>query len=79
MREALGRHDIDTVYRLLQSDGYTRADIGRWAKPPQPEVSAVIKGRQVTVYDVLVRIADDLGIPREYMSLSPYPDPEHDQ
>lgn len=77
MREALARRDIGVVYTLLQSDGYTQADIGRWAGQSQPEVSAIIKGRQVMAYDVLLRIADGLGIPRGYLSLSSCT--EHDQ
>jgi tetratricopeptide (TPR) repeat protein len=33
-------------------------------------VSEILKGRQVMAYDVLVRIADGLGVPRGYMGLA---------
>jgi len=37
----------------------------------QSEVSEIIRGRQVIGYRVLVKIADGLGIPREWMNLGP--------
>jgi hypothetical protein len=37
----------------------------------QSEVSEIIRGRrQVAGYDVLVRIADGLGVPRSWMGLT---------
>ena len=40
----------------------------------QPEVSAIMHGRRVMAYDVLVRIADGLGIPRGLMGLAFVPE-----
>jgi hypothetical protein len=48
----------------------------------QSDVSAILSGRRVLAYNVLVRIADGLGIPRDMMGLGwstdaePKPDPE---
>ncbi len=36
----------------------------------QPEVSEIIAGRRVVAYDVLARIAESLGVPREQMGMS---------
>jgi len=36
----------------------------------QSQVSEILAGRQVIFYDVLVRIADGLGIPRGWMGLA---------
>lgn len=70
MRVALARQDLSTVYRLLQAQGYSQYAIGALVGQSQPEVSAVIHGRQVRVYDVLVRIALGLGVPPGYMGLA---------
>src|SRR5262249_3686829 len=70
MRTALWGRDITTVDRLLQKLGFSQQRIAALAGQSQPEVSAVIHGRQVRAYDVLSRIADGLGIPRGYMGLA---------
>ena len=70
MRAALAVRDICRVYRLLQKVGFSQQRIAALTGQTQPEVSAIIHGRQVRAYDVLSRIANGLGIPREYMGLS---------
>jgi transcriptional regulator with XRE-family HTH domain len=70
MRSALAVRDICRVYRLLQKIGFSQQRIAALAGQSQPEVSAIIHGRHVQAYDVLSRIADGLGVPREYMGLS---------
>jgi len=70
MRSALAVRDISRVYRLLQKVGFSQQKIAALTGQSQPEVSAIIHGREVMAYDVLSRIADGLGVPREYMGLS---------
>jgi transcriptional regulator with XRE-family HTH domain len=70
MRAALADRDITRTYRLLQKIGFSQQRIAALTGQSQPEVSAIIHGRKVMAYDVLLRIADGLGIPRAYMGLS---------
>ena len=70
MRAALAARDVGTVYRLLRQVGVSQRQIAALTGQSQSEVSEIIKGRQVMAYDVLVRLAEGLGIPREYMGLS---------
>ncbi len=70
MRAVLAERDITRVYRLLQKFGFSQQRIAALAGQSQPEVSAIIHGRQVMAYDVLSRVADGLGIPRGYMGLA---------
>ncbi|MCA1673834.1 MAG: helix-turn-helix domain-containing protein, partial [Actinobacteria bacterium] len=70
MRRILGERDIAALYRVLKDAGVTQRTIAELTGMAQSEVSEIIKGRQVRAYDVLVRIAEGLGIPREFMGLS---------
>lgn len=70
MRAALARHDIGSVYRLLQAKGYSQNAIGALTGQSQPEVCGIRHGRQVRAYDVLARIAHGLGIPPGYLGLA---------
>jgi transcriptional regulator with XRE-family HTH domain len=70
MRLALVARDVTTVYRLLQKRGFSQQRIAAMTGQSQPEVSAIIHGRKVTTYDVLSRICDGLGVPRECMGLA---------
>src|SRR5262250_2561081 len=70
MRTALAARDITRIYRLLQKAGFSQQRIAALTGQSQPEVSAIIHGRRVMAYDVLSRIADGLGVPREYMGLA---------
>jgi transcriptional regulator with XRE-family HTH domain len=69
MRAALASRDISTVYRLLSQAGMTQRVIAEATGQSQSEVCEIIQGRQVIAYDVLERIADGLGVPREAMGL----------
>jgi transcriptional regulator with XRE-family HTH domain len=71
VRAALAGHDIGAVFRVLNEYGWTQRAIGAAAGMRQSEVSEILRGRQVIGYRVLVRIADGLGIPREWMNLGP--------
>ncbi len=69
MRAALANHDISMMYRLLNSAGVPQRRIAELTGQSQSEVSEILKGRRVMVYEVLVRICVGLGIPREAMGL----------
>jgi transcriptional regulator with XRE-family HTH domain len=70
MRVALARHDIGEVYRLLGAAGVSQRQIAARIGQNQSEISDINQGRQVQAYDLLVRIADGLRIPRGYMGLA---------
>jgi len=70
VRPVLAAHDIAALYRLLKDEGVTQRTIAALTGQSQSEISEILKGRRVLSYDLLVRIADGLGIPRELMGLS---------
>ncbi len=70
MRAALATRDITAVYRLLMQAGVAQRVIAAATGQSQSEVSAIVAGRQVMAYDVLVRICEGLNIPRGYMGLA---------
>jgi transcriptional regulator with XRE-family HTH domain len=72
MRAALKRHDLAWVFRKLRGNGFSQRRIGALTRQAQSEVSAIMTGREVMAYDLLLRIADGLGIPRGYMGLGNY-------
>ncbi len=69
VRAALAGHDIGTLFRVLGENGWPQRVIAKVTGMPQSSVSEIVTGRRVIDYRVLVRIADGLGIPREWMSL----------
>jgi transcriptional regulator with XRE-family HTH domain len=69
MRAALASRVISTVYRLLAQAGVTQRAIAQATGQSQSEVCEILQGRQVMAYDVLVRIAAGLGVPRQAMGL----------
>jgi transcriptional regulator with XRE-family HTH domain/tetratricopeptide (TPR) repeat protein len=70
MRSALAQREVSTIYKLLRRRGVSQRQIAAMTGQSQSEVSEILKGRQVMAYDVLVRIADGLGVPRGYMGLA---------
>jgi tetratricopeptide (TPR) repeat protein len=71
MREALAMRNVAVAYQLLQHTGVSQRRIAALTGQSQSEVSEILAGeRQVMAYDVLVRIADGLSIPRGYMGLA---------
>jgi transcriptional regulator with XRE-family HTH domain len=80
-RGALAERDITTVYRLLTAAGVAQRQIADVTGQSQSEVCEILKGRRVMAYDVLVRIANALDVPRGWMGLgyggdvSPPPSP----
>jgi transcriptional regulator with XRE-family HTH domain len=80
MRRFLARREIGGVFRILQLVGVSQRAIAARTGQSQSEVSEIIAGyRQVASYDLLVRIADGLGVPRGWMGLAygEGVDPEH--
>jgi transcriptional regulator with XRE-family HTH domain len=69
-RRALAERDITTVYRLLRDAGMPQRQIAQLTGQSQSEVCEILKGRQVMAYDVLVRIAEGLNVPRGWMGLA---------
>jgi transcriptional regulator with XRE-family HTH domain len=67
---ALATRDIGAVYRLLNAAGVPQRDIAAMTGQSQSEVSEILKGRTVMGYDVFVKIAEGLGIPRGLMGLA---------
>jgi len=67
---ALAERNITTVYRLLTEAGISQRQIAQLTGQSQSEVSEVIKGRRVMAYDVLLRIAQGLDVPRAWMGLA---------
>ena len=71
MRGLLAHRNITGVYRLLQRYGVSQRAIAARTGQAQSEVSDIANGRrQVASYDVLVRVAAGLGIPRGWMGLA---------
>lgn len=70
VRAALARRDIRFVYLYLIGNGYKQCEIAELTGQPPSEVSAIVNGRPVRSYDVLVRIAEGLGVPRGWMGLA---------
>jgi len=72
VRRVLAERDITALYRILRDTGITQRRIAELTGQSQSEVSEILKGRRVLSYDLLVRIAEGLAIPRELMGLSSY-------
>ncbi len=71
VRAVLAERDIGALYRVLKDEaGLTQRTIAELTGQSQSEVCEILTGRKVIAYDVLVRIAEGLGIPRELMGLS---------
>jgi transcriptional regulator with XRE-family HTH domain/tetratricopeptide (TPR) repeat protein len=71
VREMLAARNITGIYELLQHQGVSQRRIAALTGQSQSEVSEILTAqRQVMAYEVLVRIADGLNIPRGYMGLA---------
>jgi transcriptional regulator with XRE-family HTH domain len=60
----------EAQFKLLQRVGVSQRRIASLTGQSQSEISEIISGRQVMAYDVLVRIADGLGVPRGHLGLA---------
>lgn len=70
MFEACVSRDVGAIFRILMAGGMQQREIARLVGMGQSEVSEILAGRRVMAYDVLVRVADGLGIPRGMMGLA---------
>jgi hypothetical protein len=70
MVAALAARDVSAVFRLLRRVGMSQQRIAALTGQSQPEVSAIMHGRKVMSYSVLLRVADGLGIPRGLAGLA---------
>lgn len=70
MATALASRDVGIMYRILQRHGISQRRIAALTGQSQSEISEILGGRRVVAYDVLVRIAAGLGIPRGFMGLA---------
>ena len=70
VRAALATRDIAALYRLLKRLGMSQRQIAGLTDQTQSEVCEILSGRQVLNVQLLERITDGLGIPRERMGLS---------
>ncbi|MBV8995201.1 MAG: hypothetical protein JO287_16225 [Pseudonocardiales bacterium] len=70
VQAACAARDIGAIFRFLHHGGMMQREIAELVRMSQPDVNEIIKGRQVQAYDVLVRVADGLAIPRGLMGLS---------
>ncbi|WP_329367875.1 helix-turn-helix domain-containing protein [Streptomyces sp. NBC_00669] len=75
VRRALAEHDFADAFRIIkQYAGFSQNRIAIACGLTPGKVSTIMSGStQVTSYDVLVRIADGLGIPGGYVGLAPRP------
>jgi transcriptional regulator with XRE-family HTH domain/tetratricopeptide (TPR) repeat protein len=69
MRLALAQRDVATVFGQLKRHGISQRQIAALTGQSQSEISEILSGRQVMAYDVLMRIAEGLGIPPGYLGL----------
>jgi transcriptional regulator with XRE-family HTH domain len=76
MRAALAQRDIATAYKILTRHGVSQRQIAHLTGQSQSEVCEILQGRRVQAYDLLLRIATGLGIPREGMGLGQATYPE---
>src|SRR5262245_38001554 len=70
MRRALASHDLKTVFVALQRGGMSQRRISGSAGITMSDLHDVLyKNRRMNAYELLVRVADGLDIPRGYMGL----------
>lgn len=65
----LETRDIAGLFYRLQRRGTPQRKIAQLTGQQQSEISEILAGRQVNSYEVLLRIAVGLGIPRGRMGL----------
>ena len=71
MRRLLANHDIAGVYRLLHRHGVSQRTIAARTGQSQSEISEILtRHRRVQSYELLVRIAEGLELPRGWMGLA---------
>lgn len=79
MYRACVSRDITALFRALVDSGMTQARLAELVSMKQSEISEILKGRRVSSYEVLLRVAESLGIERGIMGLAYTDDAESDQ
>lgn len=70
LRAYLAERDITALFQFLRAHGWSKGSISIATGMSETRVRSVYQGKQfVTSYDVLLRIADGLGIPRGLVGL----------
>ena len=70
MLDALAVRDMAAVCRLLQKHGVSQRPIAALTGQSQSEISEILGGRRVMAYDLIVRIAEGLGVGRGLLGLA---------
>lgn len=70
MVHVLATRDVPTLFHMLTERGVSQRRISRLVGIAQSEVSSIVNGRRVLSYDLLVRVAEGLQIPRGAMGLA---------
>ena len=71
---ALNRRDVGAIYAVLNRElGIPQRQLGMLTGQSQSEIAEILAGRQVLTYDLLLRVATNLGIPLWRMGLSAEP------
>lgn len=79
MVKACVSRDITALFRAVVSTGMSQRHLAELVGMKQSEVSAIMNGRRVNSYEVLLRVANGLGIERGLMGLAYTDDAEHEQ
>jgi transcriptional regulator with XRE-family HTH domain len=70
VRAILAERDIGSLIVLLQQYGFSQRRLAALMSMSQSEISEIKGGRRVGAYDVLLRVAEGLGVPLVYMGLA---------
>jgi transcriptional regulator with XRE-family HTH domain len=70
VRKACAARDIPAIFRRMGACGLSQRQLARRVGMSESEVSEILAGRTVKSYDVFVRIAEGLAIPRGMMGLA---------
>jgi transcriptional regulator with XRE-family HTH domain len=76
MYRACVSRDITALFRVVIAQGINQRQLAELVSMSQSEVSEIMKGRRVTSYAVLLRVAEGLGIERGIMGLAYTDEPE---
>lgn len=79
MYRACVSRDISALFRAVVAGGMSQYRLAELVSMNQSEISEIIKGRRVTSYAVLLRVAEGLDIERGIMGLAYTDGPECDQ
>jgi transcriptional regulator with XRE-family HTH domain len=80
MRDALAGRDIGAVFRFLHQRGWSWAAIAQATDIGEQRVREIASGkRRVENYDVYVRVAVGLNIPRDYLGVGLRPPGQRNQ